>query len=60
MEQYGTGGTQLSKKYMMSLTWNAPKACFDDKDQYLYQGKGVEDLMLPMHGLYWFTNIFLL
>lgn len=47
--QYGQGGTLAGKKYMLSLTFNAPKECFDDKEQYLFQGKGVDDLFFPMH-----------
>ena len=47
--QYGQGGVLQGKKYMLSLTFNAPEAAFDDPEQYLFQGKGVDDLMLPMH-----------
>ena len=56
-KQYGTGGTQYGKQYMISLTFNAPKQCFDDENQYLYQGKGVEDLMLPIHANYKFHGM---
>ncbi|KXF80836.1 NAD(P)H-dependent oxidoreductase [Enterovibrio coralii] len=48
-DQYGTGGTLTGKKYMLSLTFNAPKEAFDDKSQYLLQGKSVDDMWLPMH-----------
>ncbi len=47
--QYGCGGTLQGKRYMLSLTFNAPQAAFDDPDQYLFQGKGVDDLFFPMH-----------
>lgn len=47
--QYGTGGTLQGKKYMLSLTYNAPEDAFDDENQYLLQGKGVDDMMLPIH-----------
>lgn len=47
--QYGTGGTQYGKKYMLSLTFNAPREAFDNADQYLFQGKSVDDLFWPMH-----------
>lgn len=46
---YGTGGTLATKKYMLSLTFNAPEAAFDDKQEYLFQGKSVDDLFFPMH-----------
>ncbi|MDJ0793828.1 MAG: NAD(P)H-dependent oxidoreductase [Woeseiaceae bacterium] len=48
-KQYGSGGTLTGKKYMLSLTFNAPRDAFDDEDQYLFQGKGVDDLFFPMH-----------
>ena len=48
-KQYGSGGTLSGKKYMLSLTFNAPLAAFDDKDQYLLRGKSVDDLFFPMH-----------
>lgn len=48
-ENYGTGGTLTNKKYMLSLTFNAPKESFDDPKEYLFEGKSVDDLMFPMH-----------
>ncbi len=47
--QYGQGGTLNGKRYMVSLTFNAPKECFDAPDQYLFQGRGVDDLFFPTH-----------
>ena len=47
-KNYG-GGTLTNKKYMMSLTFNAPQEAFDDEDEYLFQGKSVDDLFFPMH-----------
>lgn len=47
--QYGTGGTMQGKKYMISLTFNAPAEAFDDDGQYLFGGKGLDDLAFPMH-----------
>lgn len=46
---YGAGGVLQGKKYMMSLTFNAPKEAFNNKDEYLFQGKSVDDLFFPMH-----------
>ncbi len=46
---YGTGGTLAGKKYLISLTFNAPKESFDDPNEYLFRGKSVDDLLLPMH-----------
>ena len=48
-KQYGSGGTLVGKKYLISLTFNAPKEAFNDPDQYLFQGKSVDDLFFPMH-----------
>ena len=48
-ENYGAGGTLQGKRYMLSLTFNAPAESFNDPDEYLFQGKGVDDLWLPMH-----------
>jgi modulator of drug activity B len=43
-KQYGTGGLMRGKKYMLSLTWNAPEAAFNDPDQFLFRGKSVDDV----------------
>ena len=48
-KQYGSGGTLKGKKYMLSLTFNAPEDSFNDTDQYLFEGKSVDDLFFPMH-----------
>ena len=47
--QYGQGGTLYGKRYMLSLTFNAPKESFDNPDQYLFQGRSVDDLFFPAH-----------
>ena len=46
---YGTGGKKNNANYMLSLTLNAPKEAFDDTNEYLFEGKSLDDLMLPMH-----------
>lgn len=48
-ENYGGGGTLVGKKYMLSLTFNAPKEAFGDPSEYLFQGKNPDDLFFPMH-----------
>lgn len=48
-ENYGTGGTMTGKKYMLSLTFNAPEEAFNNPSEYLFQGKSVDDLLFPMH-----------
>jgi len=47
--QYGSGGLGQDKKYMLSLTYNAPREAFDDTSQYLLRGGGVDDMFLPAH-----------
>jgi modulator of drug activity B len=48
-KQYGTGGTLKGKKYMLSLTFNAPKDAFNDDNQWFFEGKSVDDLFWPTH-----------
>lgn len=45
-KQYGTGGLLQGKKYMLSLTWNAPREAFNDPLQTLFEGKSVDDLFV--------------
>ena len=56
-DNYGTGGTAQDKKYMLSLTFNAPKQAFDNLSEYLFQGKSVDDLLFPMHMNFRFFGI---
>lgn len=46
---YGTGGKMNGKKYLLSATFNAPKQAFDNPDEYLFTGKGLDDLFFPIH-----------
>ena len=48
-KNYGAGGVLADTKYMMSLTFNAPKEAFDDESEFLFQGKSVDDLFFPQH-----------
>ena len=43
-----SGGLVQGKKYMLSLTWNAPMEAFTDKDQF-FHGVGVDGVYLPFH-----------
>ena len=54
---YGSGGKALGKKYMLSLTYNAPREAFGDEDQYLLQGRGVDDMFLPSHAAFRFMGM---
>ncbi|GAA4847520.1 NAD(P)H-dependent oxidoreductase [Algivirga pacifica] len=48
-KNYGTGGLLTDSKYMLSLTFNAPAESFENEDEWFFEGKSVDDLMLPMH-----------
>lgn len=54
--QYGTGGKMHGKKFMISATWNAPSAAFDNPDGFLFGGKDTEDLFLHITSNYKFTG----
>jgi modulator of drug activity B len=55
--QYGTGGKMHGKKYMLSLTWNAPEEAFDDQAQVLFQGKSVDDVFVSNTANYKFCGV---
>jgi len=55
-KQYGTGGKMQGKKYMLSLTWNAPLEAFGNKIQNLFEGKTVDDVFIANTGVYKFCG----
>lgn len=55
-KQYGSGGKMQGKKYLLSLTWNAPKKAFDDKNQNLFEGKSVDDIFIGVTSAYKFCG----
>ncbi|AEF46422.1 NAD(P)H dehydrogenase (quinone) [Serratia sp. AS12] len=54
--QYGSGGKMQGKKYMLSLTWNAPQQAFDDNNQQLFAGKSVDDIFVSNTANYKFCG----
>lgn len=46
---YGRGGTRGDTRYMLSVTFNAPKEAFDAPAEYLAEGRSVDDLLRPTH-----------
>lgn len=56
-KQYGSGGKLHGKKYMLSLTWNAPHQAFNDKNQNLFQGKSVDDVFISNTSNYKFCGV---
>lgn len=49
LKQYGTWGILTDTKYMLSLTFNAPKESFNDENQWFFAGKSEDDLFYPTH-----------
>ncbi len=47
-KKYGSGGLVQGKRYMLSVTWNAPLEAFTEKDQF-FEGVGVDGVYLPVH-----------
>ncbi|HGZ4935190.1 NAD(P)H-dependent oxidoreductase [Enterococcus faecalis] len=47
-DKYGTGGLMKNTSYMLSTTWNAPISEFNN-DQGFFEGKNVDDVLLPFH-----------
>lgn len=49
-EEYGRGGLLKGKKYMYSLTWNAPLEAFDKTGEF-FDGRDVDDIIIALHKL---------
>ncbi|AJW62925.1 Modulator of drug activity B [Elizabethkingia miricola] len=56
-KQYGTGGKLQGKRFMISSTWNAPKASFDDPNQVLFGGRGTADVLIHITSNYLFCGV---
>ncbi|OHV08692.1 NAD(P)H-dependent oxidoreductase [Kushneria phosphatilytica] len=46
--QYGSGGLLHGRRYMLSLTWNAPQEAFDEPGNF-FEGRGVDAVYFPFH-----------
>ena len=55
-KKYGTGGLATDKKYMISITWNAPEEAFTDPNQ-LFEGKGIDYALTPFHKAHSFVGM---
>jgi len=55
-KQYGTGGLLEGKKFMISMTWNAPSDAFSNDDQYLFEGKSIDDAFIWLNTNYKFCG----
>lgn len=56
-QQYGTGGKLQGKHFMVSATWNAPKASFNDAQQWLFAGKNPGEIFFGIAMGYRFCGI---
>jgi len=54
--QYGTGGLDHGKKFLLSTTWNAPEIAFSDKNQYLFEGRDIDDALIGITSVYKFVG----
>jgi len=55
-KNYGSGGLLQGKRYMFSVTWNAPQEAFSDSSQF-FEGVGVEGVYLPFHKAHQFLGM---
>ena len=55
-KKYGSGGLLHGKKYMISLTWNAPAEAFTDPNQ-LFEGVGVDGAYIAFHKAHEFLDM---
>ncbi|WP_127957085.1 NAD(P)H-dependent oxidoreductase [Serratia microhaemolytica] len=55
-KKYGSGGLSQGKKYMLSLTWNAPLEAFTEPDQF-FHGVGVDGVYLHFHKINQFIGM---
>ena len=55
-KQYGTGGLSDGKRFMISSTWNAPQAAFNDSEQIVFEGRSIDDALIQISGNYRFCG----
>ncbi|WP_211251099.1 NAD(P)H-dependent oxidoreductase [Stenoxybacter acetivorans] len=55
-KKYGSGGLLHGKKYLFSVTWNAPLEAFTDPKQ-LFEGKGIDAVLFPLHKAHQFLGM---
>lgn len=46
---YGTGGALTETRYLLSVSFNAPRAAFDEPSEPFFAGSSVDDLLRPQH-----------
>jgi modulator of drug activity B len=55
--QYGSGGKMQGKKFMLSLTWNAPQEAFSNPQHKMFKGRNVDDLFANAMSVYEFCGV---
>lgn len=55
-QNYGTGGLAKDKKYMFSLTWNAPIEAFTREGDF-FEGVGVDGVYFHLHKAHQFLGM---
>jgi modulator of drug activity B len=55
--QYGTGGNLEGKKVMLSVTYNAPREAFGDKNQFAFKGMTVDEALSSIINAYRFFGL---
>ena len=53
---YGRGGILKGKRYMLSITWNAPLNAFVDPKEF-FAGSGIDAVLLPVHKAFEFIGM---
>jgi modulator of drug activity B len=48
-KNYGSGGLMQDTRYMLSLTFNAPEEAFNNEEEFLFEGKSIDELYFPQH-----------
>lgn len=54
---YGTGGLMQGKKYILTTSWNAPKAAFTLEDEFFEQKSVDEGIMFGFHKMNAFAGM---
>lgn len=54
--RYGSGGLLQGKRFMLSLTWNAPDSAFNDPNDF-FEGKGIDSVYFPFHKAHEFLGM---
>ncbi len=55
-KKYGSGGLVQNKRYMLSVTWNAPDEAFTDPEQF-FNGIGIDGVYLSVHKAHQFLGM---